>query len=102
MTARTTTLETPLDSAIRSDDRHAPDRCRHRVFVALLRAGARLPTNRDNLPPYVDAVVKAGGYALYERAHCERLAAIFIPKFPRVPAEIIRTIVAFWADCGGH
>ena len=118
MTARTTTLETPLDSAIRSDDRHAPDRCRHRVFVALLRAGARLPTNRDNLPPYVDAVVKAGGYARYERAHCERLAAIFMPKpetgkgrrrskrrrspLHGLPAEVMHHIVSIWADCGGH
>ena len=41
-------------------------------------------------------------YARYERAHRARLAAIFIPKFPRVPAEIIPTIIAFWADCGGH
>ena len=55
-----------------------------------------------DLPPYLDAVAKAGGYERYERAHRSRLAAIFIPKFPRVPAEIIPTIVAFWADCGGH
>ena len=116
MTARTTTLETPLDSAIRSDDRHAPDRCRHRVFVALLRAGARLPTNRDNLPPYVDAVVKAGGYARYERAHCERLAAIFMPKpetgkgrrrskrrrspLHGLPPELVRRVVEYWAHAG--
>ena len=53
-------------------------------------------------PPYLDAVTRAGGYARYERAHRARLAAIFIPKFPRVPAEIIPTIIAFWADCGGH
>ena len=114
----TTTLETPLDSALRSDQRHAPDRCRHRVFVALLRAGARLPTNRDNLPPYVDAVVKAGGYARYERAHCERLAAIFTPKpeadkgrrrskrrrspLHGLPAEVMQNIVSILWDCGGH
>ena len=82
----------------------------------LLRAGARLPTVRHlpgrtyrsdlNLgpewPPYLDAVTRAGGYARYERAHRARLAAIFIPKFPSVPAEVIPTIVVFWADCGGH
>ena len=77
---------------------------------------ARLPTNRDNLPPYVDAVVKAGGYA--ERAHCERLAAIFMPKpetgkgrrrskrrrspLHGLPAEVMHHIVSIWADCGGH
>ena len=79
---------------------------------------ARLPTNRDNLPPYVDAVVKAGGYARYERAHCERLAAIFMPKpetgkgrrrskrrlspLHGLPAEVMHHIVSIWADCGGH
>ena len=80
----------------------------------LLRAGARLPTVRHlpgrtyrpgrgpEWPPYLDAVAAAGGYIRYERAHRARLAAIFIPKFPRVPAEVIPTIVAFWADCGGH
>ena len=38
----------------------------------------------------------------YERAHRARLAAIFIPKFTWLPAEVVPTIVAFWADCGGH
>ena len=114
----TTTLETPLDSALRSDQRHATDRCRNRVYVALLRAGARLPTHRENLPPYVDAVVKAGGYARYERAHCERLAAIFMPKpetgkgrrrskrrrspLHGLPAEVMQNVVSILWDCGGH
>ena len=96
--------ETPLDSCLKRCFEELPGR-RARVFAALLRAGARIPARhridraRD---PYLDAVARAGGYARYERAHRTRLAAIFIPKFPRVPAEIIRTIVAFWADCGGH
>ena len=34
-----------------------------------------------------------------DRTH---LAAIFIPKFTWLPAEVVPTIVAFWADCGGH
>ena len=102
----TTTLETPFDSAIRSDHRHAPDRFRLRVFVALLRAGARRPrvpwTDRRTLPPYLDAVARAGGYAQYEKAHRTRLAAIFLPKFPGLPAEVVHHIVSIWADCGGH
>ena len=73
----------------------------------LLRAGARLPTHRRPYmgriwPPYIDAVAKAGGYVRYERAHRARLAAIFIPKFTWLPAEVVPNIVAFWADCGGH
>ena len=67
---------------------------------------------------YVDAVVKAGGYARYERAHCERLAAIFMPKpetgkgrrrskrrrspLYGLPAEVMHHIVSILWDCGGH
>ena len=111
-----TTLKTPLDAAIRVED--GKDRFRHRVHVLLLRAGARLPTNHQNLSPYLAAVAEAGGYARYERAHCERLAAIFMPKpetgkgrrrskrrlspLHGLPAEVMHHIVSIWADCGGH
>ena len=70
----------------------------------------------DILPPYVDAVVKAGGYARYERAHCERLAAIFMPKpetgkgrrrskrrrspLHGLPPELVRRVVEYWAHAG--
>ena len=30
------------------------------------------------------------------------LAAIFIPKFPQLPAEVVHHILPFWADEGGH
>ncbi len=49
---------------------------------------------------YVNAVAAAGGYVPYEKAHRAKLAAIFAPKFTWVPAEIIPTIVAFWAHLG--
>ena len=48
------------------------------------------------------AVAAAGGFARYERAHRTRLAAIFIPKFPQLPAEVVHHILPFWADVGGH
>ena len=95
-------LLTPLEATINFMNEHGTSGLdRTREFAMLLRAGAIIPRGTD-LPPYLDAVAKAGGYERYERAHRSRLAAIFIPKFPRVPAEIIPTIVAFWADCGGH
>ena len=114
MSSGQTYRRTPLESAIAANQSGQGDRTR--VFATLLRAGVRLPTVRHlpgrtydpflhkgpEWPPYLDAVTRAGGYARYERAHRARLAAIFIPKFPRVPAEIIPTIIAFWADCGGH
>ena len=112
------------DTAIRSD--HGPDDCRTRVFAALLRAGAKLPEQADymfqraDMPPYINAVAKAGGYARYERAHCELLAAIFMPKpeadkgrrrskrrrrrsrLQGLPVEVMHHIVSILWDCGGH
>ena len=101
LTSRTMTRLTPLEATINFMGGHGMRIGRTREFAMLLRAGAIIPRGMD-LPPYLDAIAKAGGYERYERAHRTRLAAIFIPKFPRVPAEIIPTIVAFWADCGGH
>ena len=92
--------ETPLESAIRFVNHHGGDR--KRVFAKLLRAGARLPTNVHNCPPYLISVWANGGFARYERIHRTRLAAIFLPKFPRLPAEVVHHIVSIWADCGGH
>ena len=49
---------------------------------------------------YANAVAVAGGYVPYEKAHRAKLAAIFAPKFTWVPAEIIPTIIGFWAYTG--
>ena len=81
-----------------------------RNYAPLLRAGATLPDRLDlSLPPasrrnaYLNKIAATpGGYPAYERAHRARLAAIFIPKFPRLPVEVIHHIVSIWADCGGH
>ena len=74
-----------------------------RTYAHLLRAGARIPTHpKDPLPSYLDKVRRAGGFIPYERAHRTRLAAIFIPKFPQLPAEVVHHILPFWADVGGH
>ena len=45
-------------------------------------------------------IAAAGGYVPYEKAHRAKLAAIFAPKFTWVPAEIIPTIIGFWAYTG--
>ena len=58
--------------------------------------------SENPLPPYLDKVRRAGGFIPYERAHRTRLAAIFIPKFPQLPAEVVHHILPFWADVGGH
>ena len=80
-----------------------------RTYAPLLRAGAELPPANYYNPPtnsynaYLNKIAATpGGYPAYERAHRTRLAAIFVPKFPRLPVEVIHHIVSTWADCGGH
>ena len=88
------------------------------IVPMLLRAGSPLPRfeetewmQPDMVPQYVfdaaatdyvNAVAAAGGYVSYARAHRKKLAAIFIPKFPQVPAEVVPTIVEFWAFLGHY
>ena len=101
-------LKTPLEATIHnlgSGMLEVRGASRTREFAMLLRAGAKIPSydsGYEELPPYLDAVDKAGGYERYERAHRTRLAAIFLPKFPRLPEEVVHHIVSIWADCGGH
>ena len=84
-----------------------------RVVSMLLRAGSPLPHHDDTIfmndrsygfnaaaTNYVSAVAAAGGYVPYERAHRQRLVVMFVPKFTWLPAEIIPTIVEFWAHLG--
>ena len=86
-----------------------------RVVSMLLRAGSPLPRQNNTIfmndrahgfnaaaASYVSAVAAAGGYVPYARAHRKKLAAIFTPKFPQVPAEVVPTIVEFWAFLGHY
>ena len=90
------------------------------ILPMLLRAGSPLPrwTIAEWMQPdnsdedadafnaaatnYVNAVFAAGGYVPYERAHRQRLTAIFVPKFTWLPAEVVPTIVEFWAHVGHY
>ena len=74
-----------------------------------LAARAPIPTgNTTNVPddegeeedPYLHKVRRAGGFRQYETQVTKSLAEIFEPKFPKLPAEVIQTIVAFWAHVG--
>ena len=51
--------------------------------------------------PYLRKVHETpGGFKAYEKAHRQRLTAIFLPKFPFLPAEIVSHIVSFGFNCG--
>ena len=68
----------------------------------LLRADARTavyPT-ADISDPYVRRVLGAGGFTRYERAHLTALTATFAPKFPALPTDAVRVVVAFCFQVG--
>jgi hypothetical protein len=87
-----------------------------RNCAQLLRAGAALPavitapapppySQRRGFPQmcaYIGNIRAAGGFRAYEKAHRQRLVAIFLPKFPHLPAEMLERIVDFSWDIGGH
>jgi hypothetical protein len=73
-----------------------------RTYAPLLRAGVALPPYERRKAYLTKIAETPGGYPAYERAHRARLAAIFVPKFPRLPVEVIHHVVSIWADCGGH
>ena len=51
---------------------------------------------------YRNKVAAAGSWAAYERQHRARLARTFVPKFPRLPPDVIPTIVAFGFHTGDY
>ena len=81
------------------------------VYPVLLRAGAALPApgtdqwRRIQRYPefiYLKKVAAAGGYRNYERDHLSSLANIFSPKFSCLPPEMVRRVVEYAFDVGGH
>ena len=110
------TPETPLESAM--------EFARHRAYPLLLRAGAALPDDDDDqrwdLPDedcgYLHRVADAGGWEAYRRAHVDKLALLFTPKpetgsgrrrskrrrspIHRLPPEVVRCVVEYWAHAG--
>ena len=88
-----------------------------RMLPMLLRGGAPLPRarraswvqgdsrNSDKSRAksrYVEKVAAAGSWAAYERQHRARLARTFVPKFPRLPPDVVPTIVAFGFHTGDY
>ena len=85
----------------------AIDNGKQRNCAPLLRAGASLPphiTGTNPLPTraYIEKIRAAGNYKAYENAHRQRLVAIFLPKFPTLPVEMLGRVLEFTWDIGGH
>ena len=80
---------------------------KQRSCTLLLRAGAAIPavTPIGNTWPtdvYIEKIRAAGGYKAYEKAHRQRLVAMFLPKFPMLPIEMLGRVLEFTWDIGGH
>ena len=86
-----------------------------RVVPMLLRSGALLPRSshtawmnpmsiayKPRSHRYVEKIAAAGSWAAYERQHRALLARTFVPKFPRLPPDVIPTIVAFGFHTGDY
>ena len=72
-----------------------------RVAPILLRAGADMSHLK---PPFHNAYLEKihntpGGFKAHEKQHADALVAIFVPKL-RLPPEMVRHIVFFWAHVG--
>ena len=101
--ARTSNGKTPLALAIPKGEAY------HVIHTKLLRAGATLPESIDVIIddepvaiPYLEKIQLAGGFRRYETQVTKSLARIFIPKFSKLPTEVIPTIVQFWAHVGDY
>ena len=51
---------------------------------------------------YFFKIQRAGGFKQNEAQVKKSLAAMLVPKFPQIPAEVIPTIVEFWAHAGDY
>ena len=72
-----------------------------RLSVAPSRTALAHPPGAFNLA-YVQKIQKAGGFRQYEALCKKSLIALLEPKFPQIPAEVIPTIVEFWAHPGDY
>ena len=76
---------------------------RPRLYPMLLRAGSPFPRQiYIEESPYLLKIKSAGGFRQYEAQVKRSLAAMLVPKFPKIPAEVIPTIVEFWAHAGDY
>ena len=62
------------------------------AFCVEVKIARHAPSALDDL--------RTGGFRAYEKAHRQRLTAMFLPKFPSLPAEIVSHIVSFGFHCG--
>ena len=96
-----------LEAAIFFNEQQAG---RLRICTLLLRAGAALPAARTGYAThdqrtacaYIERVRAAGGFKAYETAHRQRLVAIYAPKFPHFPTDMLGRVLEFSYNVAGY
>ena len=81
-----------------------------RICTLLLRAGAALPAARTGYTThdqrtacaYIERIRAAGGFKAYETAHRQRLVAIYAPKFPHLPTDMLGRVLEYSYNVGGY
>ena len=83
----------------------AMDRGQQPIYPILLRAGSPLLVagfSVSRLPRYLRRVIAAGDFRTYERNHLNAITATFVPKFPRLPPELVRRVVEYAFHAGDY
>jgi len=81
-----------------------------RICTLLLRAGAALPAawtgyatdDQRTACAYIERIRAAGGFKAYETAHRQRLVAIYAPKFPHLPTDMLGRVLEYSYNVGGY
>jgi len=71
-----------------------------KLYPIFFRAGAALPAG--NSVAYVRKIRAAGGFKRYEQNHLNAITATFVPKFPRLPPEMVRRVVEYAFHVGDY
>ena len=75
-------------------------RCDERSTTASCHRAGALPTRTDIA--YVRKIRAAGGFKRYEQNHLNAITATFVPKFPRLPPELVRRVVEYAFHVGDY
>lgn len=92
-------------------------RASRRATPFFLRAGAEIAADRGRVPyaplryqtsngapfwdPYLQKIHDTpGGFKAYEKQHLQAMTAIFEPKFPQLPKEVVRHLMTFCFHLG--
>ena len=114
--ARCNAGRTPLDLSIDECQREvyrgdtACAKRRRRLYPILIRAGAALPAETDDVDSesddtytYIRKLRAAGSFQNYERAHLNAIVASFAPKFSRrLPPELVRRVAEYAFHVGDY